>query len=415
MAMYKSIQFLGWEVYSGPIYSSLGTGNFSKITAIDYAGFTNNKMDRRLNVYSQCVDIMGRVAFVKDAVEKAFEKADSSDDVLKVFMAPEFLFRGASGAYLHDLIGGWIGSSPVPLEPPFDKAWGGLVGELKKIIADPKFSNWLFVFGTAVSASLKTEVIGGKSVIQFNKPAEVYNTAIIQKGGSLDANRYVRKYGISHIDFINYRLATECYINGCIISPDLAVIIPNAANCSTEGSLIFTYNEIMRTNGKPLKFGLEICLDHYGYRYIETPRGTLKMLDRGRIKDSGLEVDIQLVPSGGMTLHENSMAVPMTRADYKSYLFNCDGLSCLAGNRYGAHIQIGENQMGKLVLLENLSTDFDSINHINTVALEQRAEIQGIGEINALNLWRARELSEFNESSLPYGSGQIYFSQVYPL
>ena len=67
-------------------------------------------------------------------------------------MAPEFLYRGKGGAYIHDLINGWT-ETPPPTEfnlTGFDR-FPGLFGYLKRFAAEDKFKDWLFVFGTRTS------------------------------------------------------------------------------------------------------------------------------------------------------------------------------------------------------------------------------------------------------------------------
>ena len=44
-------------------------------------------------------DIAGRLKIMEMAVERAYEVSDDSEDVLKVFNAPEFYWRGPDGAY----------------------------------------------------------------------------------------------------------------------------------------------------------------------------------------------------------------------------------------------------------------------------------------------------------------------------
>jgi hypothetical protein len=112
---YSKVQFVSWELYTGPT-SPLGNGvGF-------YPGLRlNGIVDDRIDLYSQCEDIEARVSFTSNAINKAFEKVDKNSSVLKIFMAPEFLYRGAGGAYLHDLINGWVGSAPTDFNPTWQK------------------------------------------------------------------------------------------------------------------------------------------------------------------------------------------------------------------------------------------------------------------------------------------------------
>jgi len=48
-------------------------------------------------------DVQHRLKIMKAAVERAYEEADNkNDDTLKIFIAPEFFFRGREGAYMFD-------------------------------------------------------------------------------------------------------------------------------------------------------------------------------------------------------------------------------------------------------------------------------------------------------------------------
>ena len=113
-------------------------------------------------------DVQDRLQIMYDAVETAYEQATKDPSTLKVFVAPEFFFRGRNGAYL---------VHPHHLEDPqsansSDSSYlfeedenGECLGEvckirlgLEKFTADARFKDWLFLFGTAVIAEpLPTE------------------------------------------------------------------------------------------------------------------------------------------------------------------------------------------------------------------------------------------------------------------
>ncbi|MYN16811.1 hypothetical protein GTP81_08605 [Rugamonas sp. FT107W] len=79
------------------------------------------------------VDIAQRCDVMKAAIQTAVNhmSCDPSPDTLKVFVAPEFFFRGARGAYPVDQL---------------DKVLETLRAETNQ----PKYVDWLFVFGTAI-------------------------------------------------------------------------------------------------------------------------------------------------------------------------------------------------------------------------------------------------------------------------
>ena len=85
MPNYSKVQFIAWEIYTGPVYQNR--------LADHYPGIAPALGDRRWDVLSQCLDISARVQFTKKALDAAYESADQDENTLKVFMAPEFLYR----------------------------------------------------------------------------------------------------------------------------------------------------------------------------------------------------------------------------------------------------------------------------------------------------------------------------------
>lgn len=339
MGNYSKVQFISWEIHTGPGKQNNNQDN--------YAGYSDSSgLDPRLDYRSQYFDIQLRARYVMDAVEKAYNKVVSTGDdstTLKVFMAPEFLMRGAGGAYIQDMIVGWESTSPTA---ELQEGWTGLVGELKSIVNDKKFNDWVFVFGTALGASypsvdkslferfkasFKQLISGNVAPEQSNtnidlSKAEVYNNAFVLFGGDNSAAQLVvRKFYKSGIDFVT--------------GPQYGIIVNDQAThldqekqkpddlTVNEGSCIFSVPFIKLANDRPLTFGLEICLDHAKQRLVDT----------------GKNVDIQLVPSGGMSLEADALALETAAGQVSGkYAFNCDGLNNLQTGD-GAHTQIWSN------------------------------------------------------------------------
>jgi hypothetical protein len=345
---YLKVQFVSWELNTGP-------DNIHGYVGLNFNPIVN---DKRLDFVSQCLDIEARVLFTQDAINKAHSYASSDTNTLKVFMAPEFLYRGMGGAYVHDLINGWESTPPRLIGAPFNQKWGGLFGKLQDFVANDKFNNWVFVFGTAVSASFQTmdvTIPNRKEPIQFidlSKPAEGYNTSLIQVGGSAnhDINYTSRKHYKSGIDFINHMEHYTSHIDSNIgHSLDSWDKNLNDLLGSPEGGASFTLKNINTSDGKPLPFGIEICLDHQN----STSSGG-NVQNFGRLKSSNQHVKIQLVPSGGMSLVDASiMLTPSAGPTPNSYAFNCDGLSNLTSPWAGCHTQIWNGANGALVQLAN--------------------------------------------------------------
>jgi hypothetical protein len=77
------------------------------------------------------VDITARCDAMIEAMEKAEAQSNRTADILKIFMAPEFYFRGTEGAY------------------PVEKI-ETIVPKLRVESDKIKYADWMFVFGTAI-------------------------------------------------------------------------------------------------------------------------------------------------------------------------------------------------------------------------------------------------------------------------
>lgn len=329
MSNYNKVQFISWEVYTGPAQ------NF-------YAGLFDPGSDKRTGILGQCVDIEARLSITDDAISQAEARSDRSDTTLKVFMAPEFLYRGAGGAYLHDLLNGWDSPpSEFRLSEPYNSRWPGLFGGLRSLAAKPEYNDWVFVFGTAISASFPTrEASPDKWLLDPRDPGEIYNSALILRGGAHAADCVVpRKHYISPIDFLTWTGITTHHTSDRVTPLDPRARIPLESMGQTEGSALFRLPEVNDGNGTPIDFGIEICLDHLR-------SGGDCANHFGRIRTANQYVKIQLVPSGGMELWPASIRLqPAGAATPQSYAFNCDGLGALDGAS-GSHTQVWNGANG---------------------------------------------------------------------
>lgn len=110
---YEQVQFLGWSVNTA--------GNWNSTTGLSsYTGLSDEWHDAR-----------ARVKLVGAVLEVAKVRANPDSKVLKVFMMPEFFFRGAAGGY--DL-----GTVDV------------VVSSLQELVKEPSWKDWLFVFGSTI-------------------------------------------------------------------------------------------------------------------------------------------------------------------------------------------------------------------------------------------------------------------------
>jgi hypothetical protein len=274
---------------------------------------------------------------MKRAIHQAQITCPSSADTstLKLFMAPEFYFRGIRGAYNIQMV-------------------SIIFENLRRFTSQERFKDWLFVFGTVIAATYddrlycshclaeganalrrvgRNKFVCNKvgcppnSVKEWRYGAQIDNVALVQKGGEADdKNSYViTKEYVSHIDFrrsptqleLDAGLAATGYTQTTFLDPwstnrrieidgrHVRAMPPpgsvdvggSASKFADErmGGAIFTIDGI--------RFGLEICLDHLVARI---PPGT------------GMQV--QLVPSAGASLQ--------TLATINGGIgFNVDGLS----------------------------------------------------------------------------------------
>ena len=331
-------------------------------------------------------DLLARCLAMKSAIKTASGKESTDADVLKVFMGPEFYFRGHHGAY-----------------PVADLSL--IQEQMRKETQDTKYKDWLFVFGTAigylaqgstagVEYKLKAvaDVVGATkiklthensrvgvldkipmenerlaagqwkahigapvvvktvtkisadeyeievaSAVSVAKDAEVrvlepvaseiFNVALVQKGGSDDGIAGLRegliyKESISSIDFLrnaglsfgkpeerriyvrdqdNLALPTEG--GGGSLARAKNPTTAEATKSGLGGGSVFTVDGVT--------FGVEVCLDHLD-RKLNTYSAALPA--------GASKVQVHLIPSWGMSIKPDSLAGMVGTP-----IFNVDG------------------------------------------------------------------------------------------
>jgi hypothetical protein len=273
-------------------------------------------------------DMRGKCSEMMHAIKHAQTMVAASgvdnDETLKIFMAPEFYFRGVNGAYSFD-----VASQIVP--------------SMEQLGTDRSvYDHWLFVFGTAVAASedevTMCTVCGyAPDGIIFNRDAtspmdakgihkrtqgvcktnaahalttgtfgaEVQNIALIKKGS--DIHSVVKEY-ISGIDYAANQVNVIQGTKKNPVTKTLNAIAPQGSNQSRiaskfqderMGGGVFTMDGIT--------FGMEICLDH-----IQSTG------PNGRLSDYANSIQVLLIPSYGMDITHLSCVVG-------GIIFNVDG------------------------------------------------------------------------------------------
>lgn len=257
-----------------------------------YFRFSNNDAG---DMRGKCHEMMHAISHARDVVVNS---GVDNDETLKIFMAPEFYFRGANGAYSHDLV-----SQIIPMMQDLGTATS-------------LYQHWLFVFGTAIAASedevtycstcgatpntVQFNLVGTKttgvcrnnpahSVVIGSWGAEVQNVALIQKGA--DTHMVVKEY-ISGIDYAGGQVDVKQGTKKNPVWNTLNTIAPQGSNQSRIAS---KYQDERMGGGvftmDGITFGMEICLDH-----IQSTG------PNGRLANYGNSIQILLIPSYGMTI-----------------------------------------------------------------------------------------------------------------
>ncbi len=279
--MYQKIQCVGYELYTGP--------RFINRSRKDYPG-----------ILSEFDDIAQRLAWigqVVDVAQKAVPGKNKTSDgtILRICMMPEFLMRGAMGAYDMRTIDAGI-------------------RQLQTLVGDARYADWLFVFGTLVGRSHPTEDgLDGGRIIDREGPVETYNICPVVRGGwnadgtddpraRVAATSVVMKEHLSGIDFIR---TTEN--DGAWARVDYLPPVRGGGagrerqRWGDDGAANFTIQSVT--------FGLEICLDHAQGRLKDSPPRTGEPL-----------VQVQLIPSCGMSIQTDAVV-----AMAGGWVFNVDG------------------------------------------------------------------------------------------
>lgn len=256
---YDKIQFVGYAINTFP---EMRDGKEH------YFGLPNPKND-----------IDARCILMRRAMETAAAQivdASPPEKTLKVFMAPEFFFRGATGAYQLE----WAYYA---------------VEQLQKLAAEPQWQDWLFVFGT-ILGTWEEEGALDKAI----------NFALIQEGGAAAKGdlgaKIVTKELKSHIDFIS-----KSKVDGNIILGEIEHMDPGPSGPGKEAQYV-NYDGAGIFKACGITWAADICKDHLEGRLIKSPQlpGTS-------------EIQVQLVPSGGASIQAST-----TIAEEGGFVFNVD-------------------------------------------------------------------------------------------
>ena len=274
---YTNVQFIGYVIDTTPQANPDGSQT--------YLGLNNPQLD----IEARCDLMLRAMETARDALPQSSPPVPPGD-TLKVFMAPEFFFRGALGAYQMD---------DVQLA----------IAALQRLAADDHWLDWVFVFGTILGVSSPTLPTPPYDVDPL-ATQEVYNFAPVQQGGVAAQGdtgaRMVMKELMSGVDFI----AAIANPGGLLLGDVEHLAASNTSGLGREQQEV-NYDGAGVFELAGITWGLEVCLDH---------SGTVRRLQKSPQLPGENLIQLQLVPSCGMGIQAPSVITQLG-----GYVFNCDG------------------------------------------------------------------------------------------
>ena len=259
---------------------------YDQIVFIGYAIDTAPRPadDQYLGIDPPAADIAARCQLMLAAMEKAATLVPAAGsppgNTLYVFVAPEFFFRGPTGAYSMDDV-------------------QVAIAALQTIAGDGRWDDWAFAFGT---------ILGQYAAAAPNQPVQICNFALMQQGGLAaqgpNGARAVVKEFMSGIDFVASQPNSGGLLLGAVAHPEAAPRGPGSEvqQKNYDGAGIFEL--------AGLNWAVEICLDHLSQRLQRSPALPGDPL-----------VQVQLVPSCGAQIDGRSVI-----AQPGGYILNVDGM-----------------------------------------------------------------------------------------
>ncbi len=325
MAKYTDVQFVGYAINTAPKITNTMGG---------IGGYIQGKY---IGIEPSSHDIDARIELIMRTVDhtRASEAIDASPTTLKIFLMPEFLLRGALGAYDND--------------PPVLDYFRYFRTRFARRVRKPEYEDWLFAVGTLVSAAdyvrgrnLQTDVeaVLREIIVDSLVNAWEYASGLGASGQKLAGviwNMLQTYMNYCNTDHPLFRVTDRCYVvaGGAELDPDypdglsirkeylsnedFVLNSPLFNNEDTDSSPIPENNGEDKEHAfdpysiftiKGIRFGVEICLDHLRARLLTN-----------RLPDTEL-VQIHLVPSCGLQLVQSSII-----AGTGGFAFNCDGES----------------------------------------------------------------------------------------
>lgn len=352
---YSKIQMIGLAISTTP-------GNLNSIEDMSDDGYYMGKKDI-------AEDIRCRLFLLKSVIDQAYMRCDDNSNTLKVFVVPEFFFRGVAGVY--------FGASENVFKTYFSDF-------INSFTSQPKYKNWLFILGTLLTSEIKInkneepvkslfpmgdyllnvynrlyprqkellQNVSGKSAVSLRSMLKsldledeatdslykenycLNSTENTAYSTNENAFKEIMKSVLDHCDeTANVLVENRCYIvEGGVSDPRIIQVLKkfkskedfilnavddNYIQTITCYPKIEDKSEQKESDCDPygifeyegVRFGLEICLDHGRARLARN----LKMFSLEK-------VDVQIVVSCGMDVRSGSV---ITKKG--GIVFNCDG------------------------------------------------------------------------------------------
>lgn len=322
---YTHFQGLGYEIYTGgaPAFISPGVKN-PECVGLGAYGEVDGDLQCYLGLKDDKDDVIRRLNIMKAALEKAYLVADQSNTTLKLFIAPEFFFRGKNGAY---------NISREYDDPECHAVCQSLLG-LESLVADKRFEDWLFLFGTVIAS----DTLPSDHEFEY----VFVNFAPLYKGYNPDSTSHlgkrliVPKRYVSREDFlttrrrVNESSARQIFddplpYQATVLSPfDIGYRQYNndqwkkyKGALSSRGYAMVEFDFFIMDN---ITFSIEICLDHDKHSALDVFMANLVTGSKKRIPSGGSgdftyrripdhQAQISLISSGGITVNPESLVL----------------------------------------------------------------------------------------------------------
>ncbi|GAA3634460.1 hypothetical protein GCM10022200_17120 [Microbacterium awajiense] len=327
----KRVRFIGYAVPTTP----------ADVVAVGDPDDTGSLAGTYRALGDRDADIDARVAVIKAAVDRAREVLPADEpDVLNVFVAPEFFWHGVHGPYVHGP------ADPDPADVILDR--------LTAALPPDEYPGFLMVLGTVITTKVADidSVFASQSTRVRNDVVRALGEAWNSVTGPMQTvvadaliNFIKNCHAYPDVEVRNRSLILSAHPIDGILEPIGAHAVTTEKNFdSNEDFLLWDVTgkdvvteqmtaypvldltggdfkadardplSVFRIGGEhPRSVGVEICLDH-------SDRRLRKGIDRNPWPERADGLDLQLIPSSGMQLHQASIG-----ARAGGWVFNCDG------------------------------------------------------------------------------------------